>query len=452
MNLVNTYSEGKFRLRSTDNRLEVYWDNPGSLGGKRIYDVSTKELLRLTGYSNTNEMGIVTKGYSQDLAIVLFQTSETVKFFNLAGIEFGKYLNKPERFVFQIAGVTALFELSKVLNTKPEMMGMGKYILLAFGSRGQGRNDAVAHFNAWTGEINLTNFQSRRDNIASANDEYIANSKTRKKRGFFGGGSGSLAHEYGHAIDYIIQRTSNDLVKFKKPRFLSDYFHQFYDFKAIRIGHEEVIRTRKGKDGKTITFKSKKPLYRRAVTQKLDISKLKAGNSYQKLFKYMMQILEVLYLGPKKNEFTRPNKEERKKALSYLDIYRTKGSEKIKDTFEMSHYGAQMTTGNQKDYWGQCFEMWARAFEEYVRLKSKKNKLKQNLLLAKEKYDFRSVYYGFSDYSKKYKGSTFDPQSFEKDVMPLFDKFCNEYGKAIGTIVKNKTLSKTNNTLSLPKK
>ena len=468
MNLNNAY-KGKYSMTITRNRLYVYWDNPSTnsrTSESRVADVSLEDIKRLSGYSSISQMKFA-EGSKFSLEDILFNPIDAVEFFGLSGIEYGKYLNEPERYVFQIVGVTALVELAKILKIKPVDIGMRNYILMSYGARGKGRSKILAHFAFFTGEINLTNFRSRLDNIGGKQQgEYRGNPLTRKKRGFDGGGSGSLAHEYAHAIDYLIQKTSKDLITgFGSPYMMTDYFLLFYRIKAILVGY---IKVPIKKDGKVIPKSfSLRPIYRYGMVKTdAEISKLPTRTQYQKIFKVMM---EICYLGPTLKRFTRLNKDERKEsgsknyALFKKDPEAVKfitGSEEVtvknKPVFELGSSGYLACQGTNVNYWGQPHEMWARSFEEYTRRKATKDKLKPNFLLSKEKYQ-GWTYYGESGYSKKnikgraryYQLSLGDPQDFNKDLMPLFDKFCSLYGKSINTILNNFENKKQDSTISI---
>jgi len=98
---------------------------------------------------------------------------EILKQYNLAGFEFGRYVNNEDRNDFLIAAKESLEDLSSLIHSKN--IGFDKHIGVAFGARGMG-GSAIAHYEPTLNMINLT-----------------------KNKGF-----GALAHEYGHALDYNI--------------------------------------------------------------------------------------------------------------------------------------------------------------------------------------------------------------------------------------------------------
>lgn len=93
--------------------------------------------------------------------------------YKLKGFEFGRYVNNEDRYDFVIATKDSLKDLAWLLKT--ENLGINYKIGIAFGARGRGGH-AIAHYEP---ELNMINL-------------------TRDK------GGQSMAHEYGHALDYNI--------------------------------------------------------------------------------------------------------------------------------------------------------------------------------------------------------------------------------------------------------
>jgi hypothetical protein len=91
--------------------------------------------------------------------------------YKIKATEYGNWVTQEERYNFLICGHIALFDLNKVLRFKNNI-GLNSQLGLAFGARGH--SGAMAHFEPHTFMINLTRLN----------------------------GWQSLAHEYGHAMDY----------------------------------------------------------------------------------------------------------------------------------------------------------------------------------------------------------------------------------------------------------
>lgn len=93
--------------------------------------------------------------------------------FKLHSVEFGNWVNQQERHQSLYGIAISLADLAKVANIPQGRIGFGKRLAIAYGARGRG-GSAMATYHPGQHLINLT--------------------KTN--------GEGSLAHEYGHAIDY----------------------------------------------------------------------------------------------------------------------------------------------------------------------------------------------------------------------------------------------------------
>lgn len=94
--------------------------------------------------------------------------------FNFKGGEFGNWLTDNDRQQSLNYGYDALLDLSKALSISPTDISLGNRLSIAFGSRGSG--SALAHYEPDREVINLTKMN----------------------------GAGSLAHEWGHALDDIM--------------------------------------------------------------------------------------------------------------------------------------------------------------------------------------------------------------------------------------------------------
>ena len=99
---------------------------------------------------------------------------DMMKTFNFKGGEFGNWLNENDRQQSLNYGYDALLDLSKALSISPTDISLGNNLSIAFGSRGSG--NALAHYEPDREVINLTKMK----------------------------GAGSLAHEWGHALDDIM--------------------------------------------------------------------------------------------------------------------------------------------------------------------------------------------------------------------------------------------------------
>jgi len=120
----------------------------------------------------------VPKKFSNDL-------SGISKRFNLKGIGFGNWLSIEDKINYTYSLVYSLYDLNKVLHFNYNI-GFG-LLIVTFGARGRG--SALAHYEPNTQYINIT--------------RYKRGSEDKRIRFFNSGGVGSLAHEYGHFLDYF---------------------------------------------------------------------------------------------------------------------------------------------------------------------------------------------------------------------------------------------------------
>jgi hypothetical protein len=133
--------------------------------------------------------------------------------YKLSGLEFGNWVNQVRRLDYCLSTIIAFYDLQKVLQIKNNNLGLNKAIGMAYGARGAA--GALAHYEPSTDVINLSR-DRRIDKIKkpfsnmpiavyseSEGDEWERlTNKMREQRS----GYGSIAHEYGHALDYVLSR------------------------------------------------------------------------------------------------------------------------------------------------------------------------------------------------------------------------------------------------------
>lgn len=117
-----------------------------------------------------------------------------IDYYNLKSIEFGNWLSQQDRRNYLSALGLSLFDLHKIIGFNPKDISLKKKITIAFGARGRG--SALAHFESDTFAINITRYERPRKGSTLKKDF------DRTKLLTASGGVGSLAHEYGHALDY----------------------------------------------------------------------------------------------------------------------------------------------------------------------------------------------------------------------------------------------------------
>ncbi len=100
--------------------------------------------------------------------------NDYLQIFEFKGGEFGNWMNEKDRQYSMNYGYDALLDLSRVLHVDPKDIALDHTLSIAFGARGSG--NALAHYEPMRHVINLTKMK----------------------------GAGSLAHEWGHALDDFI--------------------------------------------------------------------------------------------------------------------------------------------------------------------------------------------------------------------------------------------------------
>ncbi|MEL7532354.1 MAG: LPD1 domain-containing protein [Bacteroidota bacterium] len=121
-------------------------------------------------------------------------------YFGLRAWEFGNWLTNEDRMNYVCGSGIALYDMRSVLQFPTPQMGLQGMVSLAIGARG--KSSASAHFEPHTFAINLTRYS---DNPGPKAMHYNPFLKKYPKvvRFLRMGGVGSLAHEYGHALDYF---------------------------------------------------------------------------------------------------------------------------------------------------------------------------------------------------------------------------------------------------------
>jgi len=111
--------------------------------------------------------------------IKIDKPEQLMKDFGLRGVEFGNWVNDSSGKYHLQRSAEALSDLAGILGINPKDISLNGRLAIAFGARGKA--GALAHYEADRKVINMTKY----------------------------GGAGSLAHEWGHAMDNILYQYSN---------------------------------------------------------------------------------------------------------------------------------------------------------------------------------------------------------------------------------------------------
>ena len=155
---------------------------------------------------------------------------DMMEVFGFRAGEFGNWENENDRQTNLNMSYDALKDLAKALNISDQDVSLGGKLAIAYGARGV--SGALAHFEPGTNVINLTKMR----------------------------GAGSLAHEWGHALDYYIAQSTG-----KGEIFATDAWN------GMSYMHD-VMQTIKYKDGERTEY------YSNAI--RIDAAYSKAGQGY----------------------------------------------------------------------------------------------------------------------------------------------------------------------------
>lgn len=113
-------------------------------------------------------------GGEESVCIVNIDGDDYINRFGFHGIEFGNYMSELDRQASLNMGYDAFTDLAVALDVDVQALSLDGRLSVAFGARGHG--NAAAHYEPLKKVINLTKLH----------------------------GAGALAHEYGHAIDFLL--------------------------------------------------------------------------------------------------------------------------------------------------------------------------------------------------------------------------------------------------------
>lgn len=194
------------------------------------------------------------KGPALPSALKWWDPESVLKFFNLKAVEFGNWLNQPDRYEYLVGCSVSMYDLAKIIGFDNSQIGLQDNLSVAFGARGQSR--ALAHFEMHDFVINLTRY--KREDAWQNDAKYLAS-----------GGVGSFGHEWAHAFDYFISNTYDN--EFKNRFMLSDILQDC--MKETEVGVFKRVKTPLGKAAKLMLELMTKICYvREGNSQKYDFS------------------------------------------------------------------------------------------------------------------------------------------------------------------------------------
>lgn len=259
--------------------------------------------------------------------------------FGFRAVEFGEWLPDDERQLVLNHGYDALMDLADAIGFDPGQLSLDGTLAVAFGARGQG--GFAAHYESGRRVVNLTRLS----------------------------GAGSLAHEWGHALDHKLGTGTS--VAMEIPS-LTGWRTQINDCRNILAHHGEAAANAGQGVLSTIYYQ---PSTRQDVIDKADanIKDFTASvASYRSAIdKYVARTEagEVKRSQAHLNKLTR-GMASQQKGLDYWERSKADALAKAEtDNFgkkTSNYYTEAAKISGSNGYWARPNELFARAFESYV--------------------------------------------------------------------------------------
>lgn len=265
--------------------------------------------------------------------------------FGFRGVEFGNWVASDERAKVVNLAYDALHDLAGVIGVPPKALSLDGQLSLAFGARGSGR--AAAHYEPGRLVINMTKLS----------------------------GAGSLAHEWGHALDHYFGTLDTPENTRGAPKGASGW----YDRTEQRASYLKNLRPEMAKafDGlMDAIFKREKTRAEAVRDVELTIERATANIARQKEYVAASTDKAFIKQSEKYIEQTQARLEAAGRRLAEL---RDESKPYVGAKINSSYYDeANKLSGKsgEKGYWSRPTEMFARAFESYVfdQIKAEGNK------------------------------------------------------------------------------
>jgi hypothetical protein len=317
----------------------------------------------------------------------VMKPEDLMKDFGVRGVEFGNWVNDSSGKYHLQRCAEAFNDLSDVLGIDPKDISLNGRLAIAFGARGKG--GSLAHYEPDRKVINMTKY----------------------------GGAGSLAHEWGHALDNIMYQYSNGGQE--SLGHASEGSMGNHDPKLKELFNnvmEAIEKPTPGEPGGTVQLlldsEAKSigryyPEMRRQVGSGMKPEEVYQHWSSKINNQYDTAISRVKTSSYYSNDTAREKEikkyeQKRKRELNELPHYLAKelqlkqnggkysgepyrghieiqtGKSEYMSRMEMTQPGKQQ---NGAHYWSQPAEVFARVFESYVQDKLKKDKRYNNYLV-----------------------------------------------------------------------
>jgi ribosomal protein S18 acetylase RimI-like enzyme len=300
---------------------------------------------------------------------------DMVKTFNFRGVEFGNWVDDLSGNFHLVKCAEAFHDLADILKLGDKDISLNGRLAMAFGARGKGKY--LAHYEPADKVINITKE----------------------------GGAGSLAHEWGHAMDNILYQASagHDSMNYASEG-TGDK-----GAPAVKASYTKLVDAMlKGDAMEQVPYTGLKgyryhPAYQQAVANMGMEGAIKfAAESINRTYDRKATFNKQYY-----GDSSSPRAQERlEKELQKIERARKKdmnamaqemgyhqekltgkAPEKVPLPTGMSQYYVDSKQQGNTDYWTSTREMFARAFETYIEGKMKTGKIKNDYLVHGAWYD-----------------------------------------------------------------
>lgn len=352
--LIDFFTNYNSRQRTLDTlaKKKLTWD--------KLLNPEQKEKKRETSVTRIKwerEMpAVITRKGGRETPVKM--PEDMVKVFNMRGVEFGNYVNDAAGTFHLIKAAEAFSDLADMLGISDKDISLNGRLAMAFGARGSG--PALAHYEPTSKVINITK----------------------------NGGAGSLAHEWGHALDNIMYQHS--VGGAGSLHFASEGNMGDKGTTGMREAYEHLMKTIVKGNGKGLTYVENKrltfarynPARRKYVeehgvaeTIKKYLPELDAqyDREIERLKSLRGSSLNQKVLEKKIKSIETTRIKERNLLIQAIanDHYRVTGQhlDKIPVYTGNSEYFTEMQKmdgGKGKPYWSSRVEMFARVFESYI--------------------------------------------------------------------------------------
>jgi len=325
-----TIQESKDKNELIETAKNMYEENKPKAGDKKTPPLRPHlDKIRRTGKDLRNGKDADSKDFVKD--------------FGFRGVEFGNWVAGDERQKSVNHAYDALMDLAHTLNIPPEALSLNGKMGLAFGARGAGK--AAAHYESSKLVINLTKIS----------------------------GAGTLAHEWGHALDHYFGELDRQDAYQGKARGASGWYekenydrgeHRLPNLRPeVRDAFNGVMSALFGRDMEKAEYIRDLEQMRENFQNKARIQKERIDEHIKRVPDKMKQDRKFLKAAA---EFIDNMNRRVKNADHQLEEARKADAPQPNRKVDTNYFGNAKAISGEKGYWARPTEMFARAFEGYV--------------------------------------------------------------------------------------